>query len=272
MIITAKQTNEEPYKMIFVKDTTLTFYGTENKIIKYGVANLYDYNNNLLSSLELNISHSIINSIPFKIILGGKKKDIINVIKDEKIIGEIYCLHKPFSRKWILNFENHQRLLMYTKSIGSLRYFSIYLNDVQIAMIVKNNVVENNSDNYLLYLLDEYNQYSTILIETILYLDNYYYGRQLESFRGVNYNLNHSFSITDKYYNKDWIKDNFNCNSNEAKNTITSDGIDIMVNTLKKTPDFFKKEMRDFKPTLLILLFSIIFIAVLVIILILLTR
>lgn len=86
----------------------------------------------------------------------------------------------------------------------------IYLNDVQIGMIVKKLYVKDNLDQYELYLLDDYKELSTVLSLYVLYYDNFYYGNRDEIVAyKVEKTLYWSFSATDKYFNPSWLNQNF---------------------------------------------------------------
>ena len=50
----------------------------------------------------------------------------------------------------------------------------------------------------------------------ILYYDNYEYGNQSEAFVGYKKNWSWTWSKTDRFYNENWISDNFGQNANKT--------------------------------------------------------
>ena len=173
---------------------------------------LYDTNKTLIYSLVSDIKYNAISSIPFSYLLGLKKYKVfkINNFANE-ILGEITGYREGFLNSYHCITFNEIKLIIYSISKGTESYYSVYKNNNQIAMIVKNSRIKNNLDYYRVYSLDERTNLLNALKLYVLYIDNLYFSDRSEVVVGkkeVTYS--YSYSKTNKYYDENWLMDNFN--------------------------------------------------------------
>jgi len=98
-------------------------------------------------------------------------------------------------------------LRLYDIGKGINEYVLIFLNDKQIGQICKENIVYNNLDRYLLFLLEEYVDFAPLLSLFILYYDGFHHPtRPGKLFRRE---WTWSFHKYRKLYNPKWLQTHF---------------------------------------------------------------
>lgn len=140
--------------------------------------------------------------IPFKKFLGGCKKNYRTILEKSKKIGAMYTFLDLSKAYFTINYKGIT-LTIYRKVAGKI-FFSIYLKNIQIASIVKDNLVTDALDTYTIFILDEYKQYLNVIMLFNGYIDNYYYGHKRGAFYGISYNNINADSNTDEYFNEKW--------------------------------------------------------------------
>ena len=160
-----------------------------------------------------NVVENVANSlIPLKgIIMGKQKGNIYNIIdKENNICAKFYKLINGFlDTKYVIEY-NDLILLCYDKSVGKTRNISIYNNDKQIAEIVKPLTRVNNLDNYYIFLLEQYSNLEIIISFFTIFFDYLNYSESEIVYYKEEVKVRYTYDKNDKYYNKDWIKNNFN--------------------------------------------------------------
>ena len=87
----------------------------------------------------------------------------------------------------------------------------VFSGDRQIGQINKPNVVEDNKDRYMLYLLDDFGRFAEILILFTIYYDSYHYGSYGELVASkTQVGWAWSCSEFNGLYDKSWIRTYFN--------------------------------------------------------------
>lgn len=185
-----------------------------------------------------NIIENISNTaVPMKwAFTGEQKSSIFNVIDNKNnTCGKFYKLtNGVLDTKYIIEYENYI-LKSYDISVGRTRNIPIYDGDNQIAEIIKPLNVSNNQDNYYVFLLDEYSHLETILSFFVIVFDYQNYsnsGQVVANKKEVS--IRYTYDKNNKYYDKDWIANNFNNNDiNLINSQILEDRKNIM-NSIKK--------------------------------------
>lgn len=212
MIIDVKQVKNN-FKIEFqiYENESLVSMGKCSRISSMLSNYLLDLEGNLIYETKFDPIKEVTNSIPFKWLWSKKKSDVNYIIdSSNKKIGRIERVTEGFLKCYynVYYFDNIFKI--YTVSLGPSKYLMIFLDNIQIGMIVKNLSIKNNLDQYRLYLLDSYRQFSLILSLYMLYYDNFHFGNRDEI---VVYkeekSWEWSFSRTDRYFNPHWLNENF---------------------------------------------------------------
>ena len=103
-------------------------------------------------------------------------------------------------------------------------------NTVQIAELLKPNVVIDGKDKYRIYLMDEYNYLSDSLSLFALYLDRTNYNSSYLKNNSKIVSKKFSYSNVNKYYNPNWVKNNINAEDyfNKINQEVTKTKNEIM--------------------------------------------
>lgn len=197
MIVEVKQRNEsKQFFLDFICDNIPINTCSQSSFTHVGKIELGD------TKLLWNWSREPISKIPFKKFLGGKKKNYRDIIEKNLKVGHMYTFSDAASTYYIFKYKK-QTFNIYRKIAGKI-FFSIYLNNIQIAAIVKDNLITDALDTYTIFLLDEYREYLKIIMLFNGYIDNYYYGHKRAAFYGISYNNINASTKTDNFFNKEW--------------------------------------------------------------------
>ncbi|WP_156456304.1 hypothetical protein [Abyssisolibacter fermentans] len=212
MIIDVKQikTNLE-IKFEIYYDEKLHNIGTCSRSSSVFSTKMYTLEGDIVFSTKFNPITQVTSWIPFKW-LWSKQKSNVNYILDNtgQNIGKIEHVTEGLFYSYHIIECLSTALKIYSISLGEEDYYMIYRNETQIGMIVKNSYIKNNLDYYKLYLLDDFTDYSDVLSLFILYCDNNYYGNRNEIVAyKTEKSWEYSFSRTDKFFNAQWLKENF---------------------------------------------------------------
>jgi len=118
--------------------------------------------------------------------------------------GVFYKLISGFlNSKHVIEYENY-KLSCYSRAVGKTQNISIYDGENQIAEIIKSIQI---AEDYYIFLLDKYINLQTILSLFVSYLE--FEDRHSQEATG-KVGVSYTFDRNNKFYNKNWIKDNFN--------------------------------------------------------------
>ena len=188
-----------------------------NNEIRYS-AKMSTLHNNYKSCQMFNADGSIcyVTSKNSKSNLGGifsKNKKIrdYNIINSSNdICGNFYQIKKGFLNTHYV-IENENNILdAYDVSVGKAQTVSIYQGDTQIAEIIKPLRASNNISYFYIFLLDEYKNFEKILSFFAIFFE---YDKHHKSSGDTSYydpNFEYTYSKNNKYYDKNWIQNNFN--------------------------------------------------------------
>lgn len=117
----------------------------------------------------------------------------------------------------------------YVKEAGKREVVSVYENEMQIGQITKPNCVIDNLDQYLAHFLDGYVSPAMVSFFTIYY-DFMRHNHSGQIMKGWRKNTTYTIDKNSKFYNKDFIMDNFGAEENERVEQFIKDAY----NTKKK--------------------------------------
>ena len=186
---------------------------------------VFDLNNKIKYETSYNyIDNQIEEFLPLKYLITNSQKfnqfKFINKDNNEKILlffemKEIwngYCVIK-----YKENFYN-----CYSVEDGYIKHVCIYKDDTQVAELVKPNIIIDGKDTYRIYLKNEYDYLADACTMLALYLDRTEYNSSYLKNKSSLVSKNFSYSKVNKYYDSNWIKNNFKLDNyfNEINNEI----------------------------------------------------
>lgn len=186
--------------------------------IPFGIDNLRSLeliglNGEVLYTTEYSVKDNLKESInPLKFLTkdGQKFCEMSIVDNDGCKCGSVYSkLDGLWKEKYCLGI-NNEILFGYSVDKGNIRAISFYKDDKQIAQITKPFYRVNRLDTYYIHLLDEYTYMAELLSFFVIYLDYCEYGSGNELYyNGMEISKEYSYNKNNKFYNKNWIKNQF---------------------------------------------------------------
>ena len=176
---------------------------------------VYDTNDNLKYTTSYNyIDNQLEELIPLKYLLTGSQKfyqlKFINQ-NDNDEISIFFEMNEIWNGYNIIKYKD-KIYKCYSVEDGYVRHVCIYKDDVQIAELLKPNVIIDGKDEYRIYLMDEYSDLKDSLSMLSLYLDRKEYNSSYLKNESKQISKKSSYSKVNKYYNPEWLKNNFNAN------------------------------------------------------------
>ena len=147
--------------------------------------------------------------IPFKyLVTGSQKFNQILFISNNNNIKIYYEEKELFNNRYVIEMNNKQ-YFCYSIEDGYIRHFPIYDGGIQIGEALKSNVTIDGKDEYFCYLKDDYENLSDGIMALILYMDRSEYSSSYLVNKSYSLNKKYSYNKTNKFYNKEWVKNNF---------------------------------------------------------------
>lgn len=175
---------------------------------------VYDKNNNLKYKTEYNyVDNQLEEFIPFKYLITNSQKfyqlKFINQNDNEDDVSIFFEMKEVWNGYYVIKYKD---VIYKCFSIedGYIRHICIYKDEIQISELLKPNVVIDGKDEYRIYLMDKYNYLSDSLSLFALYLDRTNYNSSYLKNNSKNVSKKFSYSNVNKYYNPNWVKNNFN--------------------------------------------------------------
>ena len=250
MIIDVKQTLSEKkneFEIFFdnksVYNATLPFINISGSLNleKLREIKVYDKSNNLKYKTDYNyIDNQLEEFIPLKYLITKSQKfyqlKFINQNDSEDDISIFFETNEVWNGCYVIKYKD-VIYKCYSIEDGYIRHICIYKDEIQVAELLKPNVIIDGKDEYKIYLMDEYNYLSDSLSLLALYLDRTEYNSSYLKNNGKQIEKSFSYSKVNKYYNPNWVKNNFNAEdyfnkinqeAEEIKNEIMKRFITIM--------------------------------------------
>ena len=147
--------------------------------------------------------------IPMKFLIAGKQKfNQLLFISDKNIIKIYYEEKAIWDNRYVIEI-NDKQYFCYSIEDGYIRHFPIYDGETQIGEALKSNVVIDAKDEYCCYLKENYENISDGIVALLLYLDRSEYSSSYLVNKSYNLTKNYSYNKTNKFYDKEWVKNNF---------------------------------------------------------------
>ena len=173
---------------------------------------VYDENNNLKYKTSYNyIDNKLEELIPLKYLVTKSQK--FNQLKftnlnDNDEISIFFEMNGVWNGCIIVKYKD-MIYKCYSVEDGYIRHICIYNDDTQIGELLKPNVVVDGKDEYRIYLKDEYSYLKDALSMLALYLDRTEYNSSYLENNGARISKSFSYSKINKYYDPNWVKNNF---------------------------------------------------------------
>jgi len=192
-------------------DDALVYLGESSPVSSVFANSLMDSNGALLLKTQFHVRTNMKNTIPFKWIWTMKLSKVCNILNDKgKTVATFAHVRKGFLDLSYSVRTDDVNLRLYSIGKGSLRYVLVFLNNEQIGQICKENIVKNNLDKYVLYLLDQHNELAPLLSLFTIYFDSYNYARRGEVVAGKQEkSWEWSYHKYNKLYDPEWIQIHF---------------------------------------------------------------
>ncbi len=174
---------------------------------------LTDTQENLIYSTSYNIGKNLVEgAIPMKWAFTGEQKSTIyEIYQGNNKCGSFYqVINGLMDTKYVIEYGNFM-FKCYDIGMGKTRNIVIYDEEKQIAEVVKTLATKDNLDEYYLFLLDEYKDLASIFSFFIIFFDyqNYANSGEIVAEKEI-VSVRYTFDKNNKFYNKDWIINNFN--------------------------------------------------------------
>lgn len=198
---------------------------------------VFDLNNNLKYKTEYNyIKNRIEEFIPLKYLFTSSQRFNQFVFSNDGTEFEIFVEQTELFLSSIIVKVKNEIYNCYGTSDGYINHLSIYYNGKQIGELLKPNVIIDGKDTYRIYLKDDYNRLADMFSMLALYLDRLAYNSSYIIYKGQEISYKKTYSKANKYYDKNWVINNFN--SKEYLDNINKQALEIKQKVkynLKKT-------------------------------------
>lgn len=221
MIIDVKQTASEQKNEFEIMFDNKKMYNAKLPFLMIsGVFNLdkikdikiYDLNNKLkyISKYDY-LDNQCEEFVPFKYLITKSQKfyqlKFINETENDEILI-FFNLKEIWNEYFIIKYKD-EYYNCYSVEEGYIRHICIFKDDKQVAELLKPNIIFDGKDTYRIYLKQEYDFLADAVAMLALYLDRTEYNSSYLKNKGVSVSKNFSYSKVNKYYDSNWVKDNF---------------------------------------------------------------
>jgi len=159
-------------------------------------------------------------AIPFKYLVTKSQKFDQFIVVDNDTSNDLFSIyfHKKeiFYTNYVISM-NGDIYNCYSIGDGYIIHFPIYKDDIQVGEMIKVQVKYDAKDTYRIYLKEEYSYLADSLMMLALYLDRLNYSSSYIKMRGQEIRYTKTFDRTNKYYDKNWIINNFDAKKDFEK-------------------------------------------------------
>ena len=149
-------------------------------------------------------------SIPLKYLVKGSQKfNQLLFISTNNIIKIYREVKGILDSRYVIEI-NDKKYFCYSIEDGYIRHFPIYDNKIQVGEALKSNILIDDKDEYFCYLKKEYEDLSDGIVALLLYLDRSEYSSSYIVNKSYSLYKKYTYDKTNKFYNKEWVKNNFN--------------------------------------------------------------
>ena len=171
---------------------------------------IYDTNNNEIYNTDYNLIENYLEEfIPMKFMVTGNQKfNQLMFISNNQTIKIYYEENGIWDNRYVIEI-NNKKYYSYSIEDGYIRHFPIYDGENQIGEALKSNVLVDFKDEYWCYLKNEYDFLSDAIVALLLYLDRSQYSSSYLANKSYDLSKKYSYNKTNKYYDKEWVNNNF---------------------------------------------------------------
>ena len=183
--------------------------GIENsRVLKF-----MDNNGQLVYRTKYNIlENTLETAVPLKYLFTGEQRFMQMSILNQynQICGSIYNkVNGLIDTKLCFSF-NNELFIGHDVCSGKIRTISVFKGDLQVAQVTKPLSVKNNLDSYCIHLLDDYAYIADVISFFVIYFDYLYYRNSGQIVKEkTSFQMEYTYSKSNKFYNKFWIKEHF---------------------------------------------------------------
>ena len=171
---------------------------------------VYDLNGHEVYSTDYKyVENKVEEFIPFKFLVTGSQKfnQLLFTSKTNNI--KVYFEEKEiWKNRYVIEMDG-KKYFCYSVEDGYIRHFPVYDGEKQVGEILKSNVVIDAKDEYCCYLKDEYKNIADGIVALLLYLDRSQYSSSYLVNKSLVLEKRYSYNKNNKYYDGDWVKNNF---------------------------------------------------------------
>lgn len=157
------------------------------------------------------IGNKIEEFIPLKYLVTNSQKFnqyIVTNEKDEEQFSIYFEIKALFEDLYIIKYKD-KVIKCYSINDGYILHMPIYDGDKQIGELLKSQAIYGGKDEYRIYLFDEYKELADSLSMLVLYLDRIQFNSSYISNKGAEVKFTKTYSKANKYYDSNWVKNNF---------------------------------------------------------------
>ncbi len=171
---------------------------------------IYDLNNNEVYTTNYKYIENFKEElIPLKyLVTGSQKFNQLIFQSDANEIKIYYESNGLMNNRYVIDI-NGKQYYAYSIEDGYIRHFPIYDQDIQVAEILKSNIVTDGLDEYHAYIKDGYECLSDGIMNLVLFLDRSEYSSSYIVNKSTTLEKKYSYSKNTKFYDKNWVKTNF---------------------------------------------------------------
>ena len=205
---------------------------------------VYDLNGHEVYSTDYKyVENKVEEFIPFKFLVTGSQKfnQLLFTSKTNNI--KVYFEEKEiWKNRYVIEMDG-KKYFCYSVEDGYIRHFPVYDGEKQVGEILKSNVVIDAKDEYCCYLKDEYKNIADGIVALLLYLDRSQYSSSYLVNKSLVLEKRYSYNKNNKYYDGDWVKNNF---GNEYYEKVDNDinKVKSIIKSPKKLWDYQWKSLN----------------------------
>ena len=171
---------------------------------------IYDLNDDEVYTTDYKyVENKMEEFIPFKFLVTGSQKFNQLLFNSKNYAIKIYFEENAIWKNRYVIEMNSKKYFCYSVEDGYIRHFPVYDGEKQVGEILKANVVIDAKDDYCCYLKDEYKDIADGIVALLLYLDRSQYSSSYLVNKSLVLEKRYSYNKNNKYYDKDWVKNNF---------------------------------------------------------------
>lgn len=147
--------------------------------------------------------------IPMKyLVTDSQKFNQLLFVSNDRTIKIYYEEKAIWDNRYVIEIDD-KKYFCYSIEDGYIRHLPIYYGDTQIGEALKSNAVVDCKDEYRCYLKEGHEGLSDGIMALLLYLDRSEYSSSYLVVREYRLEKIKTYNKTNKYYDKEWVKNNF---------------------------------------------------------------